>query len=242
MNYLMLVCVEGESTEEQSALTRQHVVPWVDEMDGRGVRLAGKPLDGPDTARSVRVRDGETLVSDGPFADTKEFIGGLDLLQCENLDEAIEVASKHPMSWFHSLELRPFLDGADSPGIGPDSPIASGSEARMLYLLMICVNGIPETPEVEAEIHRDVIAWNDKVTASGNCVYGHALEPASAATTVRVRDGKTLLTDGPFVETKEFLGGFVILDTDSEELAIELAAEHPIARFHQVEVRRFLDL
>ena len=69
-------------------------------MDARGVRLLGNGLEGLETARTVRVRDGETLVSDGPFADTKEYIGGLDILDCESLDEAIEVAAKHPVSWY----------------------------------------------------------------------------------------------------------------------------------------------
>ena len=242
MNYLMLVCVEGESTAEQSAETRNHVGPWVDEMNGRGVRLAGKPLAGPETARSVRVRDGEMLVADGPFADTKEFIGGLDLLDCQNLDEAIEVASKHPMAWYHSLELRPFSEHEERPELRAEAAIETVTEPRMGYLLMVCINGIAEPPEVEQGILVDAMAWRERIEASGEYVYGHALKDATTATTVRVRDGQTLLTDGPFVETKEFLGGFAILDCDSEQRAIELAAEHPIARFHQVEVRRFVDL
>ncbi len=242
MNYLMLVCVENEGSEDESAVMRERTPKWVDEMDGRGARLAGKALDSPDTAKVVRVRDGETLVSDGPFADTKEFIGGLDLLDCENLDEAIEVASKHPMSWYHLLELRPFFEHEDHPDLRPEAPIESVTEPKMRYLLMVCIDGIAEAPEVEEGILRDVMAWREQVEAGGEYVYGHALQDAAAATTVRVRDGQTLLTDGPFAETKEFLGGFAILDCDSEERAIELAAGHPIARFHQVEVRRFIDL
>ena len=65
-------------------------------MDPRGVRLFGRELDIPDTAVTVRVRDGETLVTDGPFAETKEFVGGFDLLDCADLDEAIEVAAQEP--------------------------------------------------------------------------------------------------------------------------------------------------
>ncbi len=242
MNYLMLVCVENEGSEEESAVMREHTGKWVDEMDGRGVRLAGKALDSPDTARAVRVRDGETLITDGPFADTKEFIGGLDLLDCENLDEAIEVASRHPMSWYHLLELRPFFEHEDEPELRSEAPIETVTEQKMRYLLMVCIDGIAEAPEVEDNILSDVMAWRERVEASGEYVYGHALQDATAATTVRVRDGQTLLTDGPFVETKEFLAGFAILDCESEERAIELAAEHPIARFHQIEVRRFIDL
>ena len=75
---------------------------WVEEMDGRGVRLLGRELDLPETAATVRVRDGETLVTDGPFAETKEFMAGFDVLECADLDEAIEVAAKCPVAWFHA--------------------------------------------------------------------------------------------------------------------------------------------
>jgi hypothetical protein len=70
---------------------------WVSEMDGRGLRLEGHPLS-PDEATTVRVQGGEVLVSDGPFAETKELMVGYDLLECADLDEAIEVASKHPLA------------------------------------------------------------------------------------------------------------------------------------------------
>ena len=84
---------------------------WVEEMEGRGVRLLGRELDLPETAATVRVRDGETLVTDGPFAETKEFMAGFDVIECADLDEAIEVAAKHPSSWFQTIEIRPFTDG-----------------------------------------------------------------------------------------------------------------------------------
>ena len=70
----------------------------------------------PSAATTIRVRDGELLVSDGPFAETKEVIVGYDLLECADLDEAIEVARAHPMAREGRLELRPFADLDDQPG------------------------------------------------------------------------------------------------------------------------------
>ena len=109
MKYLMLVCA-GEpvelSTDEQARVPS--IESWVGEMDGRGVRLLGNQLQAVSDATTVRVRHGEVLVADGPFAETKEQIGGFDILECSNLDEAIEVASKHPMAHWGLLELRPF--------------------------------------------------------------------------------------------------------------------------------------
>jgi len=79
-------------------------------MERRGVRVLGQRLRSVSDSTTVRVREGEVLVSDGPFAETKEQIGGFDILDCADLDEAIEVASKHPAASFGTLELRPFWE------------------------------------------------------------------------------------------------------------------------------------
>ena len=76
-------------------------------MDARGTRLFGEVLHGPEDATFVRRREGEVLVSDGPFAESKEWIAGFDVLEVRDLAEAIEVASKHPMARGGTLELRP---------------------------------------------------------------------------------------------------------------------------------------
>ena len=83
---------------------------WVSEMEGRGVRLAGHVLRPAGEAATVRVRDGELVVVHGPFADTEDQISGFNILDCADLEEAIEVASKHPVAAFGTLELRPFAD------------------------------------------------------------------------------------------------------------------------------------
>lgn len=104
MKYMMIVCYDPTAPETDHA---PDIDDWVSEMDGRGVRLEGRALS-PDEATTVRVRNGELLVSDGPFAETKELMVGYDMLDCADLDEAIEVASKHPLAWRGAMELRPF--------------------------------------------------------------------------------------------------------------------------------------
>ena len=84
------------------------VEPWVAETDGKGIRLYGSELEPPGGARTVRVRDSSAIVTDGPFAETKEQIAGFDVLECADLDEAIEVARRHPMARLGVLEVRPF--------------------------------------------------------------------------------------------------------------------------------------
>ena len=76
-------------------------------MEGRGVRKSGDRLRPAADATTVRVRDDEVLLSDGPFAETKEQMGGYDLIECADLDEAIEVASRHPMAKIGVIEVRP---------------------------------------------------------------------------------------------------------------------------------------
>ena len=113
MRYLMLVCVEQgiELPAEESAPIGPDIDAWVSEMDGRGVRVQGQELASVQDATTIRVRGGEVVIADGPFAETKEQIAGFDILDCADLDEAIEVASKHPVARFGSLELRPFAEG-----------------------------------------------------------------------------------------------------------------------------------
>jgi hypothetical protein len=110
MRYLLLVCL-GEDfhmSSQDQAQMGPATDAWVTEMDGKGARLFGSQLEGPEQARTVRRKGAQLMVTDGPFAETKEQIAGFDVLECADLDEALEVAAKHPMAKFGILELRPF--------------------------------------------------------------------------------------------------------------------------------------
>ncbi|MEV2268812.1 YciI family protein [Nonomuraea africana] len=108
MKYMMFVCTDTEPDTDQVA--GPDIEVWVSENDARGRRLEGSVLAPPSAATTVRVRNGQLLVSDGPFTETKEVIVGYDLLECADLDEAIEVARAHPMARSGRLELRPLAD------------------------------------------------------------------------------------------------------------------------------------
>lgn len=113
MKYLLLICRDPaiELNQEDRAAMPGWVTAWVDEMEGRGVLLpGGNELRPVSDATTVRVRSGEVLIADGPFAETKEQIGGFDIVECKDLDEAIEVASKHPVARFGSIDVRPFWE------------------------------------------------------------------------------------------------------------------------------------
>jgi len=106
MKYMMFVCTDTEPETDESRIP--DVEQWVADNDASGRRVTGNQLAPVTSATTVRVRGGELLVTDGPFAETKEVIVGFDVLECADLDEAIEVARRHPMAYTGRVELRPF--------------------------------------------------------------------------------------------------------------------------------------
>ena len=100
MKYMLLICVDPsiEPDEEPGAIDR-----WLDLVEGK--RLDGGPLRPPSSAATVRMRR-EKIVTDGPFAETKEFVAGFDLIECDSREEAIEIAAAHPVAKFGAVEVR----------------------------------------------------------------------------------------------------------------------------------------
>jgi hypothetical protein len=103
MKYLLLVCVDESIPVSPD---QGEVEPWVEEMHRRGVRLEGHQLR--PVSDATMVSQSGRLVTDGPFAETKDQIAGYDVIDCAGLDEAIEIASKHPVAAFGAIEVRPF--------------------------------------------------------------------------------------------------------------------------------------
>jgi hypothetical protein len=108
MKYMMFVCSDTEPETDESAVP--DIYAWVAGNDAAGRRIAGNVLAQPSAATTVRVRGGETLLTDGPFAETKEVIVGFDILECADLDEALAVVAAHPMAYQGRIELRPFAE------------------------------------------------------------------------------------------------------------------------------------
>jgi hypothetical protein len=113
MKFLMLVCRDEsiEFTPEDRRNIGPQVQAWVSEMEERGVRLQGDVLAPVDATTTVSVRRGETRVDRGPRAEIAVPASGFNLLDCADVDEAIEVSAKHPIARLGVIELRPFADG-----------------------------------------------------------------------------------------------------------------------------------
>jgi len=111
MKFLMLVSLDPTRDQSDEDLTGTlEVEDWVTKYDDAGVRLVGSQVRMAEDATSVTRRQGKLLVTDGPFAEAREWIVGFDVLECADLDEAIKVAAEHPMAVGGRLELRPFVE------------------------------------------------------------------------------------------------------------------------------------
>jgi len=114
MRYLLLIyedeSVYAKMNEQELGTVMEEFNAFGALIQGRGVFQAGEALSPTSTATTVRVRDGKTLTTDGPFAETKEQLGGYYLLNCKDLDEAIELAARIPSAPRGSIEIRPIME------------------------------------------------------------------------------------------------------------------------------------
>ncbi|NUS56247.1 MAG: transcription initiation protein [Streptomycetaceae bacterium] len=108
MKYVFLICDDEKVSPSMEEIEADPAPPASGaEVAKRGAVIGGARLRPVADATTVRVRDGETLVSDGPFAETKDFIGGIDIVECADLDEAIALAAYHPYASRGCIEVRP---------------------------------------------------------------------------------------------------------------------------------------
>jgi hypothetical protein len=207
---------------------------WLDGAIGSGVSIEGAPLRLDADATTVKVRGDQLIVTDGPYAETKEQVAGYDVIECASREEAVGWARRHPHSWMGSVEVRALVSGA------PVVHLPGPAEGKTRYMMLVCTD-----PSVEpAELARvePVEAWVAEMSSRGVRLFGSELEPAGSARTVRGRDSRALVIDGPFAETKEQIAGFDVLECADLDEAIEVAAKHPMARAGLMEVRPFRSL
>ena len=115
--YMMLIYgpADGGPSPEELAAEFPRWAQFTQELKDSGLWVAGDPLQGVEVATTVRVRDGETQITDGPFAETKENLGGYYLLEAPDLDTVLEYAARVPNVHYGSIEIRPILDMTGMP-------------------------------------------------------------------------------------------------------------------------------
>ena len=194
---------------------------------------AGPAIRGGDalmpSATGTRITGGpdSPTITDGPFAESAEVAGGYYVFEAENLDEALALARDIPAAKYGGVEVWPIVEF-----FPPSRPVGASWLALLLEPSEKAVT--PGTPEWDAGI-----AEHQKFgAAAGDHVNGGAaLHPPTTATTVKVRDGEVLLTDGPYIEGAEVANGYYILEAADKDEAVKLASMIPSTT---VEVRQLL--
>jgi hypothetical protein len=232
MEYVMLVRVDPELA---ATTTIDDVEPWVEEGTSRGMRIDGRPLEDPATATTVRVRDGEVLLSDGPFAETKEIVAGFDLLEAPDLETAVDYAGRHPVAAIGALEVRQVWDDFVATRDG-SLPVTRSEGIDYLFLHV----PDPELLKTATRETGDPTAWVRTVEEQGTTLGGARLrDEADASATVRSRRGELLISRGPFAEVTEQIAGIDRIRAADLDEALAIAAAHPTARIGAIEVRPF---
>lgn len=206
-----------------------------DELAGPSI-LGGEALWDNSHVRTIHHDGGVVRVTDGPFAETTEGMGGYYVLEVPTLDDAIELVRHVPAATYGAIELRPLVQHlAQSVEHLP-------ADGRLRYIATIhgseTAADQPGTPEWDA----GAAAHGAFVASAGDALLGGgAVQPTSTATTVRVRDGELLVTDGPFSKAMEVVGGYYVLRGTAAEAA-EVAGCIPVNEGGRVELREIMDM
>jgi hypothetical protein len=231
MLYMLIHAADPDLASRWDDEAQRTCSAWVEETIRTGVNLQGNRVRSSADATTVKIRNGELVITDGPFTETKEQVAGYDVLECASLDEAVRWAAGHPSSWVGAIEVRALRDGASS------EPLPKPADGTIRYMMLVCTD--PGVDPAEFDRIQPVEPWVAEMDDRGARLYGSALEPPGTARTVRVRDDRAIVTDGPFAETKEQIAGFDVLECADLDEAIEVAGKHPMARLGVLEVRPF---
>lgn len=242
MKYMLLIYSDEKkwTTEEWTECTIQST-EICNELASKGQFIGAAPLHPVDTAQTVQIRNGHKLVTGGPFAETTEQLGGYFLIDVDNLDQAIAIAARLPTASKGTVEIRPLAELTGLP-----TAKARNGELYNHPFLLLCYDDAGYWCSAGEAAHRAALAEAVELThqldAEQQYLLASPLQPIELATSVRIQDGKRLVTDGPFAETREVLGGFYRIQANTIEDAIAIAAKHPGATVGSVEVRQIHEL
>jgi hypothetical protein len=244
MRYMMLIYgTENCWTDDERRDCMVESLAFSGELAARGKFVDASPLQSVTTAATVRVRGGQTLVTEGPFAETTEQLGGYYVLDLADLDEAIAAASRLPPVSKGTVEIRPLFP---LDGLPPGRPVSAADGSPLTPYLLLCYDDEAAWkaagPEALRAAMDEAVGNCRRQAEAGRYLSASPLHPAATATCVRVRDGKRSITDGPFAETNEVLGGYILILAESRDEAVRVAAQHPGARVGSVEIRPVFDM
>ena len=245
MNYVLMIHAAesrfATSSPEAIEAVRGAYGKFTQDLFATGCAGDCAALEPTHTATSVRVREGKRAVQDGPFAETREQLGGYYVIRAESEQEAIDWAAKIPDAAGGTIEIRPLPVMPAGATKGAERPADSTHKEYVLliYSPRAALDAMSQA-ERNAMFGR-YMALNADLRTSGQMIAGEPLEEASRAKSVRIEAGKRIVRDGPFAETREQLGGYYRVRAKDLDDAISIAVRIPGAELGTVEVRPVID-
>lgn len=193
-------------------------------------------------ATSVRVRDGQRTVQDGPFAETREQLGGYYTIDAENEEEAFAWAAKIPDAAAGTIEVRPvFVMGGPTAGAKGPGPLPEGHREYLLLIYEPEARWATMSDQEKGAAMGGYKAFQQSLGPTGQLRAGDRLASVRTAKSVSVKSNERVVRDGPFAETREQLGGYYRISARNLDEAIALAARLPAAESGTIEVRPLRD-
>lgn len=236
MNYMYLIYLNEAEWNWLPEAEKQRCMAQGDWMVNRwkeaGKFRGGAPLHSVSTATTIRMKEGKYVLTDGPFAETKEQLAGYMMVDAANREEALAMWQDGNSGSPGTIEVR---EVAQFPQA--DGEVVPGKKQYMLF----CYHseaGWVELPEAEqVRLREDAFVFAKEMADRGSWLKGAPLRKTSEARSVRSKEGKLIVTDGPFAETKEQLAGFVLIQAENLDEAIAAGKRFHAGREGAVEVR-----
>lgn len=195
----------------------------------RGGKLrCGAPLAPVADGALIRVRGGKAIVNDGPFAESKEVVGGFWIVDVASREEAIEIARRSPHARYGTVEVH---------RVGSRSTYTDSGEGTPFLMVFRMEPGLTDPDRSK---FREMMAFGEELARQGTLFGMAPLAGDPPPARIEVRGGKALVTDGPFAEAKEAVGGYGLVRVADRAAAVALGARFPHARWGPVEVREIL--
>jgi hypothetical protein len=199
----------------------------------------GTALQPARTAKILRFRNGKVNVTDGPFAETKEVLGGVGVREAADMEQAVELMSKHPgLRYGSTFEIRPVneesLRKKQTALAKLGNSVTAVDPKAKKFAVMGHINeqgGFAESKEEFEALLQQCTDFDEERIKNGQWLSGVGLQTSPSAKTLRGKAGKVIVTDGPYAESKEVLGGIVVLALKDMNEAVELLSKHPALRF-----------
>ncbi|HTO08448.1 MAG TPA: YciI family protein [Myxococcota bacterium] len=229
MEYMLLILhPRGQAAREN--VTMPEMGKYAGELTAAGKMRGGAPLMPEAQGARLRLSGARREVTDGPFAESKEVIGGYFLVDAKDAAEALELAKRCPHARAGTVGLHQAMREVGDP------PPAPGTR----FLLVFLEDGKLTDPD--GSKYDQMMKWTESLKRDKVYVECAGLAKDPPGRRVEIHAGKAVVTDGPFAETKEIVGGYALVAVPDRRAALELAARCPHAAWGAIEVREVMNV